>query len=80
LKETLKIGQEMRSASELHVSKPAIKEYIDRVKAGIDPNMNIIDSIAKKEGRKTIMKDDVIRYFGYNTASSVGNNKNNEWF
>jgi histone H3/H4 len=81
MKESIKIGQEMRANTNMHVSKEAIKEYMTRVLDAVDPNMNELEQIALNDGRKTIMREHVVRYFGKHDVSTTHKkDKNNRWF
>lgn len=81
MKESIKIGQVMRKHTNLNVSKGAIKEYLTRVLDAVDPNMNELEQIALSDGRKTIMEEHVIRYFGKREVSTTHKkDKNNRWY
>jgi len=77
MKTTINVGKEIRNNTELKVSKEAVEEYIDRVISAIDPNILMAECLAKEEGRKTIMKEDIEELFGKKKISTVHEPDNN---
>jgi len=62
----------MKKLSKLRVSKTASKEYEDYIEAAMEHNIALLEEIAKKDGRKTIMKKDVIMLFSKIANKSAG--------
>jgi len=61
----INIKKMMHENTELKVSPKAIEEYSSRIIDHLETNTKLIEEIAKKHKRKTILERDVIELFNF---------------
>jgi len=68
----INIREAMKKWSKFKVSKKASDQYESFVLSALEHNMTEIDEMVKANGRKTIMEEDVIKYFSSFTHRTSG--------
>lgn len=68
----MNIRELMKEYSSIKISQGAADEYEDQIRAAIDHNMCDIDEMVKRDGRKIVKADDVVKYFGFLTSRTGG--------
>lgn len=69
----LNIGKIMRSSSDgFRVAPGAVKEMSSRINDWFETNIPGLCDMSKSHGRKTIMEDDVVEFFGLKKNGFLG--------